>query len=196
MAKTKTGDSRKAVYILMESSQTNKYYVGSSMDLITRFKSYNRKQRGNRIIDNSLNKYGFDSFYKYVVNFEDSIEESDLRLWEGFYIRLFGSYHYENEDGMNLVKNPNTAPSMDENVKKKISNKCKGIKKEWLSIRNKDNKFGLGRKGSLSAVSKKVLCLKNNIIFESITEASKFYNISRPGMAYKIKNNENLFKLI
>ena len=52
MAKTKTGDSKKAVYILMESSQTNKYYVGSSMDLSTRFKSYNRKQRGNRIIDN------------------------------------------------------------------------------------------------------------------------------------------------
>ena len=139
MAKTKTGDSRKAVYILMESSQTNKYYVGSSMDLSTRFKSYNRKQRGNRIIDNSLNKYGFDSFYKYVVNFEDSIKEADLRLWEGFYIRLFGSYHYENEDGMNLVKNPNTAPSMDENVKKKISNKCKGIKKEWLEDEIKED---------------------------------------------------------
>lgn len=196
MAKVKTGNSSKGIYVLMESKGTNRYYVGSSMDLETRLKSYSHKQRGKRIIDNSLNKYGFDSFYKYVIKFEDNITEKELRLWEGFYIGLFGSYHYENECGMNLVNKPTMSPSTDYNTKQKISNACKGIKKPWLSERNKNNKYGLGRTGELHPLSKKVLNLQTGQIFESIKDAADFYNISRPGMRFRINTKSNVFKYL
>jgi len=196
MAKAKTTSSQKGIYILVENSGSNKYYVGSSMDLDTRFKSYGRKQRGKRIIDYALNKYGFDSFIKYVIPFKNDTTEYELRMWEGFYIRLFGSYHKENEDGMNLVKNPNLAPSTDEEVRKKISAATKGIKKKWLSERNKNNKYAQGRTGELHPLSKKILILQTGQIFESIKDAADFYNMSRQGMRYRINNNPHIYKYL
>lgn len=196
MAKVKTGNSSKGIYILMESKGSNRYYVGSSMDLDTRFRSYTHKQRGKRIIDNSINKYGFDSFYKSIIRFNDNTTEKELRLWEKFYIGLFGSYHYENEDGMNLVNNPTLSPSSNENVKQKISIACKGLKKEWLSIRNKNNKYALGRHGEKHPMSKKVLILQSKQIFDSIQDAANYFNISRPAMSYRINKNNNMYKFI
>lgn len=186
----------KAVYLIMEKSDNNRYYVGSSIDIERRMKRYHHKQRADRFIDRSLNKHGFSTFYKYIFNMSDDISDYELKLWEGFYIRLFGSYHYENEMGMNLIKNPQEAPSINENSRRKISKANKGIKKQWLSEKNKNNKYGLGRTGSLSPISKKVIFIETGKIFESITDAANFLNITRPAMAYRIKNQINLYRFV
>lgn len=196
MAKAKTTSSMKGIYVLMESKGENRRYVGSSLDLDTRLGSYYNKQRGKRIIDHSINKYGFDSFIKYIIPFEDSITEYELRMWEGFYIKLFASYHYEFEDGMNLVDKPNLCPSKHKEVKQKISESCKGIKKEWLSERNKGNKYSYGRTGELHPLSKKVINLQTRQIFNSIKDAGDFYGVSRTTMRYRIKRNLNEFKYL
>ena len=196
MAKAKIGNSSKGVYILLENRGNNRYYVGSSMDLKTRFKSYRHKQRGKRMIDYSINKYGFDSFFKYVIEFKEDISENELRMWEGFYIRLLGSYHYENEFGMNLIKNPTMSPSCDINVKKKISESLKGIKRDWLSERNKGNKFALGRTGEKHHFSKRVINLKTNTIFESIKDLADYNKTNRTSMKNIINKNQDIYKYL
>lgn len=186
----------KGIYLIMEKTDNNRYYVGSSIDIHRRMKGYYQKQRADRFIDRSLNKYGFSSFYKHIFYFPDDISKNELRLWEGFYIRLFGSYYFENEMGMNLVKNPQEAPSFDENSRRKISIANKGLKKEWLSEKNKNNKFCQGRTGEKHPMSKKVLYIPENKVFHSFKDCADYICVSRTTIKDRINSNHKDYKLI
>lgn len=188
--------SRKAVYLIVENVGSNRYYVGSSIDIDRRFMSYYNKQRGKRIIDHSLNKHGFNNFSKYIFELPNDITNREMMLWEGFYIRLFGSYHYKNELGMNLMETPLEVPSHNQNARNKISLANKGIKKEWLSKNNLNNKYALGRTGAKHPNSKKVLFIPENKIFDSFQDCANYICVSRTTIRDRINSKHKDFKLI
>jgi group I intron endonuclease len=188
--------SRKAVYLIVENLGSNRYYVGSSIDIDRRFMSYYNKQRGKRIIDYSLNKHGFNNFSKHIFELPNDITNYEMMLWEGFYIKLFGSYHYKNDLGMNLMETPTEVPSHNQNARNKISLANKGVKKEWLSKNNLNNKYALGRTGAKHPNSKKILFTPENKTFESIKDCSDYLRISRQAIRYKLNINHKDYKLI
>ena len=71
-----------------------------------------------------------------------------------------------------------------------------GIKRPYLSERNRLVKPALGRTGEKHPMSKKVLYLPDNQVFNSIKDASDYFGISRPGMAYKIKTQPLTYKYL
>lgn len=218
MAKSKTSKAgEQCVYLLNRLVEEPKAYVGSTVNKYKRFKAY-CSGLSNTYIERSVKKHGWDAFQKIEINVNASTE-AELRAWEGFYIGLFGTYVNDNEEfGMNLVRHPTLAISKDPEVAKKISKSKKGmiwseesklklsnstkgkvnigIKRPYLSERNKIVKPALGRTGEKHPMSRKVLYVPENQIFNSIKEAGDYFNISRPGMAYRIKNEPLIYRYL
>jgi hypothetical protein len=141
-----------------------------------------------------------------------------MLLWEQFYIGLFGTYNKDNKDGMNLVRNPTKAISKDPLVANKISKTHKGkilsekhkesiriatkgkinlgVKRPYLSQRNKLIKPALGRTGDLHPMSKKVLYIPENKIFESFQDCANYLCVSRPTIKNRIISKHKDFKLL
>lgn len=211
------GSSEQCIYLLNKMIGEPGAYVGSTINKFNRFKAY-KSGLCNTYIERSITKNGWDAFQKIEIDVNVSTEK-ELRAWEGFYIRLFGTYKYDNPGfGMNLVKNPVLAISKDPNVAKKISlsntgkkrteehkkqmsdsakgKRNVGIKRPYLSERNKIVKPAIGRTGEKHPMSKKILYIPDNQVFESIQDAADHFKLSRPGMRYRIRNQSTIFKFI
>jgi group I intron endonuclease len=209
--------SNKYVYFFdLLSHNEGRTYVGSTINLHKRFYEY-RNTKSKRFASSAIKKYGFDSFYKLIIDLGD-ITYSEMILWEQFYIGLFGTYNKENKDGMNIVRNPNIAISKDPLVAKKISIARKGqkmaeatkiklsniskgkmhigVKRPYLSERNKIVKPALGRVGEKHPMSKKVLYVPENKIFYSFQDCATYLCVSRPTIKNRINSNHKDYKLI
>jgi group I intron endonuclease len=209
--------ANKYIYFLDLLSHTDgRTYVGSTKNLSKRFYQY-RNNNDNRFSTKTINKYGFDNFYKLIIDLGD-ITYEEMLLWEQFYIGLFGTYNKDNKDGMNLVRNPTKAISKDPLVANKISKTHKGkilsekhkesiriatkgkinlgIKRPYLSQRNKLIKPALGRTGDLHPMSKKVLYIPENKIFESFQDCANYLCVSRPTIKNRIISKHKDFKLL
>jgi group I intron endonuclease len=209
--------ANKYIYFLDLLSHTyGRTYVGSTKNLSKRFYQY-RNNNDNRFSTKTINKYGFDNFYKLIIDLGD-ITYEEMLLWEQFYIGLFGTYNKDNKDGMNLVRNPTKAISKDPLVANKISKTHKGkilsekhkesiriatkgkinlgVKRPYLSQRNKLIKPALGRTGDLHPMSKKVLYIPENKIFESFQDCANYLCVSRPTIKNRIISKHKDFKLL
>ncbi|MCZ2207993.1 hypothetical protein, partial [Cylindrospermopsis raciborskii] len=113
---------------------------------------------------------------------------------------------------------PVLAISKDPEVAKKISNSRKGqkltnehkekirkstkgkinigVKRPYLSERNKKIKPALGRTGSNHPMSKKILYIPENKVFESIKDAGDYFGVSRQAMRSRIKYNPLKYKYL
>lgn len=191
-------------------------YVGSTININKRFYLY-RTNKDKRFCTNTIAKYGFDNFYKLIIDLGD-ISYNEMLLWEQFYIGLFGTYNKDNKDGMNLVRNPKIAISKDPLVAKKISETHKGkiltekhkesislgtkgkihigTKRPYLSERNKIVKPALGRTGDKHPLSKKVLFVPENKIFNSFKDCADYLCVSRTTIRNRINENHKDYKLI
>jgi group I intron endonuclease len=217
MAKAKGGN----VYLLnCLLPNKERGYVGSSENIEKRFSSYIGGW-GRSYIDNFIKKYGWESMQKIIITMSEDITERELRLWEDFYIGLFGTHYNEHpEFGLNLIRHPTFAISKEQSVREKISktktgtkltethkNKIQestkgkihiGVKRPYLSERNRTTKPMIGRTGHKNPMSKSlsVLDVDGNVIhnFESIKDAADFYGITRPAMRSRIKYNKQKYK--
>ena len=218
MAKSKSaGGSDGYVYLFNKMTGEPSAYVGSTFNINRRYKDY-QKKCSTRYVERSIIKHGWDSFQKIEILICDS-DEKKLRAWEGFYIGLFGTYIKDNpEFGMNIVRNPKMAISKDPIVARKISKAQKGrvmpieqrnklssvmkgvvhvgIKRPYLSERNKVVKPALGRVGDKHPMSKKVFCIFDNKTFDSIKDAGDYYGFTRQGTKYRIKTQPHNYKYI
>lgn len=209
--------SNKYIYFFdLLSHNEGRTYVGSTININKRFYLY-KNNKDKRFCTNTIEKYGFDNFYKLIIDLGD-ISYEEMLLWEQFYIGLFGTYHKENKNGMNLVRNPTKAISKDplvakkisesrkghimlESTKQKISNTNKGkvhigVKRPYLSERNKKIKPALGRVGDKHPMSKKVLYIPENKLFHSFTDCATYLCVSRPTIKNRINSNHKDYKLI
>jgi len=215
MAKTKSSGEQ-CVYLLNKMVGEPGAYVGSTVNKYKRFKAY-QSGLDNTYIERSITKNGWNAFQKVEIDVKAS-SEKELRVWEGFYIRLFGTYKNDNpEFGMNLVKDPVLAISKDPEVAKKISESRKGqtlseehkqkiregtkglncgVKRPYLSERNKVVKPALGRTGSKNPMSKKLLYVPDNKVFESIKDAGDYFGVTRQAIRSRIKYNPLKYKYL
>ena len=198
------------------SHNEGRTYVGSTININKRFREY-KASKDNRFATNSINKYGFNNFYKLVIDLGNT-SYNEMLLWEKFYIGLFGTYHKENENGMNLVRNPTRAISKDPLVAKKISDTKKGVKmseenkekirigtkgkihlgvkRPYLSERNKLIKPMLGITGEKHHSSKKILYAKENKIFNSRKELGDYLNLTAQAITHRMRKLPNDYKYI
>lgn len=208
--------SEQCVYLLNKIVGKPGAYVGSTVNKYKRFKAY-QSGLDKTYVERSITKNGWDAFQKIEIDVKVSTEK-ELRAWEGFYIRLFGTYKNDNpEFGMNLVKDPTLAISKDSEVSKKISESRKGkklseehkqkireatkginsgIKRPYLSERNKIIKPTVGRTGSKHPMSKKLLYIPENQEFESVTDAALYFKVSRQAIVSRAKYNPTIYKFV
>lgn len=204
------------IYLLNKLIDDPAAYVGSTMNKYKRFKAYQGGLKST-YIERSITKNGWDAFQKIEINV-DAKNEKELRAWEDFYIGLFGTYKNDNPDfGMNVVRHPVLAISKDPEVAKKISDSRKGqllseehkkriregtkginkgVKRPYLSERNKLVKPALGRTGEKHPMSKKILYVLENKVFNSITELGAYLGVTRQAIRSRIKYNPLIYKYL
>jgi group I intron endonuclease len=114
-------------------TQNNKYYYGSSVDILSRWhshrKSLRKKLHHNKILQNVWNKYGEESFVFEIIE-EGRIE--DLKDIEDIYLKE----HVRNIDCVNIMTSSNNVPnnigfsghSHTKETKNKIKNNMMGRK--------------------------------------------------------------------
>ena len=158
------------------NTKNNKVYIGQSTNLKKRLNDHKssliRGQHRNYFLQNSVNKYGIENFKfeiltKSCTGLLDCIETSLI----GKYKSLKLSLNIEN--GGNANK---TIPQVS---------------------RIKMSKSKLGKKQhNNSSRSKKVVCIRSGIIWDSALEASNIYNIERSKLVKWLngtsKNKSNL----
>jgi group I intron endonuclease len=114
-------EKRSGIYCI-ENTINGKKYIGLSIDVILRM---NKKHKHSTPLINAIEKYGKESFIKYVVEYCDA---EDLQEREMFYIK---EWKTKVPDGYNLTDGGegNTGYHPSEDTKKKMSNIAMGRKK-------------------------------------------------------------------
>lgn len=131
-----------------------KFYIGSSVNIQSRFKQHiknlDNNCHNNKYLQNAWNKYGKSAF-KFIV-IEEVEDVSKLRERENFYITETNCTSHT--IGYNMLRDTNIGlgVSASAEVRKKISNACKGklngnygrkhTPEELKKIR--DNRWGVG----------------------------------------------------
>lgn len=115
------------VYVI-KNNLDGKVYIGSSVDVIKRFKRHkydlNKKVHNNGYLQSAWNKYGEDNFSFNLL--EQVNDKSKLRERETYYIKLYNCT--DKLSGYNLLNDSNIGlgVSASAGIRKKISDACKG----------------------------------------------------------------------
>ena len=129
-------------FIYKITSPTGRIYVGKTINLSSRKSSYrNNNNKEQRIIYNSINKYGWDNHVFEVI------DEAPINLLSEFeikHIENLKSYHHENPNGMNLTKGGDGALGRKDSKETKlkrtqhhIGRKCSEETKKLMSLAKK-----------------------------------------------------------
>lgn len=163
----------------------NKIYIG-----ITSYKNVNQRWKcgvgyiNQPVMKNAINKYGWENI-KHEILFDnltkEEAEQKEIELIAfyksnekqyGYNVQSGGNLRGElSEEGRSVLSNKmkgNKNPMKDEKIKQKFIQKIKGKK-----ISDKTKK--LMSKNSKRKI--KIFCITTNEIFDSITQASKKFNI-------------------
>ena len=108
------------------TSPNNSVYIGESLDIERRFKTYQKMHcKGQKKLYNSFLKYGVENHFFEIIQ-ECDLE--DLKDLEKHYIKFFNSF--DNELGLNLKDSSGKKYIFSQEVKDRISEsiKLKGIK--------------------------------------------------------------------
>lgn len=190
-------DKRKA-YIYKITSPSNKIYIGQTIDLIARKSKYKTlKCKSQPRIYNSLNKYGWDNHifeileeiqdidYNiinereiYWINYYNSLDENGLNCRSGGNNYIMSDETKEKLRQINLGKTAiNKGIACPDKTKEKIRNTARGKhighKNGFYNKKHTDNtkeKMKLAKKGPT-----KVICLDDNLIFNTVKEACQYY---------------------
>jgi predicted GIY-YIG superfamily endonuclease len=157
----------KAGVYAFRSQFNNKFYVGSCVDIGRRFKQHFKGSSSNIILQHAFKKYGTINFYFYVLEYTEAKKEILFALEQKYINTLNSAY--------NILK---TAGSF---LGYKHSDKTRAK----LSAILKGRKHSLYTKILMSKAAKRktiyTYSLESNrsYTFNSITEAAKFFNVSR-----------------
>ena len=112
---------------MIKNTVNEKYYVGSSVDIESRWKQHikclDNNTHNNKHLQNAWNKYGKDKF-EFLILEETSLQ--DVRDRETYYLKKFNCV----DNGYNLIDNANfgLGVSASKEVREKISAACSGTK--------------------------------------------------------------------
>jgi len=180
-------------------SPSGSVYIGQTWNYDQRIKHYKNKNcKTQPIVYNSLNKYGYENHVVEMIHeLPKDVDQNILNEYEKLYIL---TYRNAKIRMMNIREGGEGGGKLSENTKLKISISRKKQKliiseknKNRLSILHTGNNYNLGKKQSEESknkkrefmnkskhkfISKKVLCLNNNTIYESQRNAAKNLNIN------------------
>lgn len=165
-------------------------YVGSTTQPSERHSKYrNMHFKGQKSFYRWANKNGINNMQliKIPINTEN---EKELRLWEGFYIGLMGSYVKDDSGiGLNLIKIPSQNPSQDEYIKELKRKRFTGDKNPMYGKKHKLESIKKMCKGIVAYKVKTdgiqgqhkyfVNIISSPIYFNSIRECAKELNVER-----------------
>lgn len=137
----------------------NKIYIGSSKNLLDRFKEHSKRLKSKRHVNiklqNAFNKYGQQNFIFEVIEF---VSLEDLISIEQYWINTLDAVNI----GYNINPTAGLPPSR------------KHTEKEIELLRN-------------SPLCKKVICVEQNTIYKSLREAGRLNNIPSPNIRDCVK---------
>lgn len=168
---------------------TSKYgfkgrYAGNGIQGMYKYYK-NRKERGfnyNRHLYYAIEKYGFDNF-KVTERFDVAFSKEELDIKEKTYIALYKST--QEEYGYNLDLG-GSCGKHSEITKKRIGEANKG-NLPWCNGKHLSEEI---KKKISEANQVKIICLNNNKIFKSLTQASKEYGILTSAICQSCKNKK------
>lgn len=89
-------------YIYKITNPSGRIYIGKTTRLANRISCYKNNNSSKQIIiSRSISKYGWD---KHIFEVLAIVPADQLNKLEQKYIQEYNSFHYENENGMNLTK--------------------------------------------------------------------------------------------
>lgn len=159
----------------IENLVNGKVYVGQTIkDPYRRMQTHLVCLRGryhiNRHLQNAFNKYGEDSFaFEIMENCTvEEIDDKEIR-WISHYKKSVGSYNIELGGNKRKVTSKETKRRLSVAGKQSYQNPdiLRKRKEQWNKIKG-ENHFN----------NKSVICLNDNQVFYSITEAGKYYGIN------------------
>lgn len=188
--------------VYIHTSPSGKYYVG-----ITSRKPSERWRNGHGYrykykthFYSAILKYGWDAFGHEVI--AERLTKEEAEKMEVSLIFLLGSnnaeYGYNKESGGNVGKSlseetiniirKKTSGENNHNFGKKFSKEhCKKISLSHVGDKNPM----YGKTGSKHHGSIKVICVSTNKIFDSLIEASNFYNIHFSAIQFCLNGNSS-----
>lgn len=175
----------------------NKKYVGQAQNFYKRMYDYKVK-RANKHLLNAIDKYGIDNFNIYVL--EKIKDIKDLNEREQYWMDYYRCY--EQDKGYNICRFASTTRGYHhtEETHKLLS---KIRKENPVSLKGENNpmygkhhteetkkKISDANKGKYYGKTVKVICVETKQIFESISQAAKFFNSNINGI-YVALDKEN-----
>lgn len=165
----------------------NKIYIGltTHLTLDKRKKQHlsKRKKGKNSLIALAISKYGPENFNFDIIEICNNKE--DLVIQEKYWIKYYNSFNrnfgYNLTNGGDGCKLTN-GYSFTEEHKRKLSEATKGSKRHTVSHSFETKlKISASKKGKITdyckQVSKKIVCITNNIVYDSIEEAARKNNV-------------------
>lgn len=185
----------------IENLVNGKVYIGQTMHCVNKRMRVHRAKlkRGchhSGHLQNAFNKYGADRFKVSILE-NCNIEEIDSR--EKFWIKYYKDQglSYNIEDGGNYIK------EIPMETRKKMSESHKGLfkgeknpmygktpsretrdklaiatKKSWQDTKIRAKRLSNLKYGKENSNSRSVICVTDGNVFDNMTQAGKYYNIS------------------
>lgn len=142
------------------------------------------------VLNKAIKKYGRENFKKEIL---EIVSEENVNQKEIFYIEEFkskGEAQYNISGGGQATSNPFKYKSKKEieEIKQKMSKTRKGkISGSYLKTwKQKNIKKNTANSNPTNKV--KIICLNDNKEFDSISDASNFYNLDKSAVAKVCKN--------
>lgn len=177
-----------------------KIYIGQSRDIKNRWKQHKSDLNCNRHINEHLqsawNKYGEENF-EFIILCE--CEENQLNTLEQYYIFELFSYNpkvgYNNDyGGASGIPSEETKNKISKSLKGNIPWN-KGVKSGQIpwnkGLKYNNPKISMSNKGKKAWNKTAIICLNTLEIFDSIKEASTFYNLQTANIHKNINKKIN-----
>jgi group I intron endonuclease len=125
-------------YIYKITSPTGRIYIGKTTRLNDRISYYrNNNNKSQKMISNSISKYGWDNHIFEVIDESPIDILNDLEIK---YIKEYNSFHYDNSEGMNLTRGGEglsgrklSAETIAKQIAKRIGTKRSDVTKKLMS---------------------------------------------------------------
>jgi group I intron endonuclease len=177
---------------------TGDIYVGSTVNLTNRFRSYfserflsRELQRNRSMISNSLLEYGHSNFSLDILEY---CEPNELLVREQYYLdilrpkynilKIAGSWLGMKHSSETLLKlkNRKLSPEALANLRK-----AKANSPEWSTIRKRNHSLAVGH--TTIVINTKDNSVK---IYDSVRKVARSFNVSHPTIINYIKNKKLL----
>lgn len=179
---------RNYIVYIHQNKINNKMYVGLTKNLKERWKSNGKNYKESPKFYNAIKKYGWNNFYHIIIASNLTREEAC-----NFEILLINKLcTTDDKYGYNISKGGDSF-TMTEELKDKLSKLCKERFSGKHNTENQNKRISESRIKFSGCVNgkTKIICIEDGLVFESVTLASKYYNIPHSSISNVLNKKRN-----